>query len=88
MDAFRRQCGKLAMLAMLGASVGCQTHIGGMTLPSPYYLKEKPDYITPASQFPLPNELHSMKAAAAQDNVGGGQGPGGAPMPMGHGGMR
>lgn len=56
--------GCLAGLAIVG-SVGCQTYIGGMTLPSAYYLKQKPSYISPASQFPLPRELAQQQAAAA-----------------------
>jgi hypothetical protein len=45
--------------------VGCQTWEGGMTLPSPHYLKDSPDYIPRKSPFDLPNELREMQRNAA-----------------------
>jgi hypothetical protein len=42
---------------------GCQTYpagMGGMTLPSPHYLKHYPQYFTPEQAFPLQRELDSM----------------------------
>lgn len=60
-------CGAASLL-LLG-STGCQTYIGGMTLPSAYYLKQKPSYIQPASQFPLPRELAQQQAAYAASNM-------------------
>jgi hypothetical protein len=53
---------------LLGASLGCQTWVGGMTLPSPDYLKDKPDYIQPAPTYPHSKELASMQKALADAN--------------------
>ena len=63
-----RLAGCVAGLALLG-SLGCQSYIGGMTLPSPHYLKQRPSYIEPASQFPLPKELAQQQAAYAAANM-------------------
>lgn len=46
------------------AAVGCQTYpagFGGMTLPSPHYLKHYPQYFPPDDRFPLQRELDSMQ---------------------------
>jgi hypothetical protein len=58
----------VAALALLG-SLGCQTYMGGMTLPSPHYLKQRPSYLEPASQYPLPKELAQQQAAYAAANL-------------------
>lgn len=50
-----------ALAAGLACSMGCQTYIAGMTLPSPDYLKDKPDYIQKAPQFGLGRELSNMQ---------------------------
>jgi hypothetical protein len=50
--------------ASLSVSLGCQTWVGGMTLPSPHYLDDNPDYIAPKPAFPLPRELAAQQAAA------------------------
>jgi hypothetical protein len=52
---------------MLG-SVGCQTWVGGMTLPSPDYLRDKPDYIAPAPLYKHSRELASMQRAMDEAN--------------------
>jgi hypothetical protein len=39
---------------------GCQTYFGGMTLPSPHYLKHPPQYFPPDPQFPLQREYDQM----------------------------
>ena len=49
----------------VGTSSGCQTWVGGMTLPSGRYLQHPPQYIPPSPAFPLPRELASQEAAAA-----------------------
>lgn len=78
--------------AGLGISVaaltGCQTYpagFGGMTLPSPHYLKHYPQYFPPDPPFPLQRELDSMQnAEGLVPGVGpGGVGPAGrgAPIP-------
>ncbi len=61
----RRGLAGLALSAGLGLSLGCQTWVGGMTLPSGHYLKDSPDYLTPGPQFPLGNELAAMQAASS-----------------------
>ena len=53
---------------LLGASLGCQTWVGGMTLPSPDYLHDKPDYIQPAPTYKHTKELASMQKAMADAN--------------------
>ncbi|MBN9522232.1 hypothetical protein J0H58_27560 [bacterium] len=47
--------------AALGlGQAGCQTWVGGMTLPSPRYLQHYPQYFPPDPSFPLPRELATM----------------------------
>jgi hypothetical protein len=47
--------------AALGCGLtGCQTWVGGMTLPSPRYLEHYPQYFPPDPAFPLPRELASQ----------------------------
>jgi hypothetical protein len=67
MRTFRRE--RLFVLGAVGllASMltGCQTWIGGMTLPSPHYLEHHPPQYFPAEpDFPLPNELNYQNEAA------------------------
>ncbi|QEL19427.1 hypothetical protein [Limnoglobus roseus] len=40
---------------------GCQTYFGGLTLPSPHYLKQRPQYFPPDPAFPLQREVDSMQ---------------------------
>jgi hypothetical protein len=59
-----------AMLTLaLVCGLGCQTWEGGMTLPSPHYLKDSPDYIPRKSAFDLPNELRQMQQNAVPGAV-------------------
>ena len=51
----------LFALAMLG-STGCSVYNSGLTLPNPYYLKNRPQYHPRGTEFPFPNE-----AAVLQD---------------------
>ena len=51
----------LGMGVALTSLTGCQTYYGGMTLPSPHYLKHSPQYFTPDPTFPLQRELDSMQ---------------------------
>jgi hypothetical protein len=56
-------------------SAGCQTWLGGMTLPSGQYLTDNPDYVPPGPSFPLPRELAAQQAAAkASEGTGGATG--------------
>lgn len=65
--------GCLGFIAATG--VGCQTWVGGMTLPSPDYLKDKPDYFSPAPQYKHAHELSSMQRAMADTNPDAGYAP-------------
>jgi hypothetical protein len=57
------------------ALTGCQTWVGGMTLPSPRYLEHQPQYFPPDPPFPLPRELASQEDPdAAARRMGGGAG--------------
>jgi hypothetical protein len=55
-------------VAGLGLSVsmltGCQTWIGGMTLPSPHYLEHPPQYFPEEPNFPLERELNYQEETA------------------------
>jgi hypothetical protein len=53
---------------VVATGVGCQTWVGGMTLPSPDYLKDKPDYFSPAPQYKHARELTSMQRSLAETN--------------------
>ena len=51
-------------LTAAAVAAGCQTYpagFGGMTLPSPHYLKHYPQYFPPDDRFPLQRELDSMQ---------------------------
>jgi len=62
----------LAALGMgLMGSIGCQTWVAGMTLPSGYYLEHRPQYFKPDPDFPLEKELATMQGQDALINGGG-----------------
>ena len=44
-------------------STGCQSHVGGQTLPSPYYLTDDVQYFPAGPEFKLSREAAAMKAA-------------------------
>jgi hypothetical protein len=72
----------------LACSSGCQTVMGGMTLPSPRYLEHYPQYFTPDPSFPLPRELASQEDPEGAIRRAGGVGgvapvAPGAPVPVG-----
>jgi hypothetical protein len=54
----------------LAALTGCQTWVGGMTLPSGHYLQHQPQFFPPSPPFPLPRELAAQQAAAAAATPG------------------
>jgi hypothetical protein len=67
MRTFRRE--RLLVLSAVGLIAGmltgCQTWMGGMTLPSPHYLEHhNPQYFPQEPQFPLPNEMNYQNEAA------------------------
>jgi hypothetical protein len=55
----------------LACSSGCQTQMGGMTLPSGRYLDHYPQYFAPDPQHPLPRELASQEDPAGEARRGG-----------------
>ena len=70
LDKWRRPVRTLLMGLVVGASlsasVGCQSDIGGQTLPSPWYLTDDPQYFPAGSEFKLRNEAAAMKARAQE----------------------
>ena len=51
--------------ALLLAATGCQVEMGGVTLPSPYYLTDDVQYYAPApSEFKLSREAAAMQEQA------------------------
>jgi hypothetical protein len=54
----------LTLFATIGLS-GCQSDIGGQTLPSPYYMSDDVQYF-PHPTFKLAREAAAQKAAAEQ----------------------
>jgi len=53
----------VAVLAAAGLT-GCQTNVGGQTLPSPYYLDDDVQYHPPGPEFLLSREAAAMKQYA------------------------
>ena len=53
--------GGLGLLAAAGAA-GCQSDIGGQTLPSPYWQTDDVQYFPPGPEFKLSREAAAMKA--------------------------
>jgi hypothetical protein len=51
----------LGLLVGIGLT-GCQTDVGGQTLPSPYYMSDDVQYFPPGMEFPLSKEAAAMKA--------------------------
>ena len=49
-----------AVAAAAAAGVGCQSRLGGVPYPTPYYLKHPPTYLPPDPAFPLQRERDSM----------------------------
>jgi hypothetical protein len=59
-----RCCKRLGVAAaglLLVGLTGCQTWVGGMTLPSPYYMDHRPQYFRPDPDFPLEKELATQQ---------------------------
>ena len=51
----------------MAALSGCQSHLGGQTLPSPYYVEDDVQYFAPApSEMKLTREAAVMKEYNAQ----------------------
>ena len=58
----------LGVAILFGAlsSIGCTVHTNGMTLPSPDWLKQRPQYFPSGPQFPLSQEKAMMDAERAE----------------------
>ncbi len=53
------------------SATGCQSHIAGQTLPSPYYLTDDVQYFAPGSENKLAHESAAMKAFDADQAAQG-----------------
>lgn len=51
----------LCLVTMLCLSTGCQSNVGGQTLPSGYYLDDDVQYFAPGARNPLQNETAKLK---------------------------
>ena len=60
-----RLCTVLA-IAGLGLFTGCQSQIGGQTLPSPHYLTDDVQYFAPTGEMKLQREAAIMQEYSAQ----------------------
>jgi hypothetical protein len=69
---------------LLVGLTGCQTWVGGMTLPSGYYMDHRPQYFRPDPEFPLQKELATQQGYDRLA-IGAGGGPGPAVPLEGHG---
>lgn len=56
------------MAAAVG-STGCQSSIGGQTLPSPWYLTDDVQYYAPGTEFKLSREAAALKAYKAEQDL-------------------
>ena len=55
------QLGLLACGLLSTAATGCQTTIGGQTLPSAYYLDDDVQYFPAGPEFMLPNQVRALE---------------------------
>jgi hypothetical protein len=55
----------LGLMAALGLT-GCQSDVGGQTLPSPYYMGDDVQYFPPGPEFKLSQEAAAQKTAKEQ----------------------
>ena len=58
-------CGLVTAIGL----TGCQVHIGGQTLPSPYYLDDDVQYFAPGPEFKLAEEAAAMQEYAAEQEL-------------------
>jgi hypothetical protein len=52
-----------AGLLGIAVNTGCQVHVAGQTLPSPYYLTDDVQYFPAGPENKLANETAALKAA-------------------------
>ena len=55
------------VLPGLAIATGCQVDVGGMTLPSPYYMQDDVQYFAPGPEFKLSREAAALQAAAQEE---------------------
>jgi len=60
--------GSLCLLMAVGTS-GCQSSIGGQTLPSPYYLDDDIQYFPAGHEFKLFREAAALQAARESEEL-------------------
>ena len=56
-----RTLGLLTGCLLMGSLAGCQTTVGGQTLPSPDYLRDDIQYFPAGPEFLLPNTVRAME---------------------------
>lgn len=71
----------LGTWGLLSAASGCQTTIGGQTLPSAHYLTDDIQFFPAGDEFLLPNQVRAMEEyrasqAGFEAELGGGRGGG------------
>ena len=64
--------GILCVAALLSAASfsGCQSSVGGLTLPSAYYFKDDIQYFPSGPEFKLSKEAAAMKTASPEPQPG------------------
>ncbi|MFO0014534.1 MAG: hypothetical protein ACK553_17505 [Planctomycetota bacterium] len=64
----------LASTVLCGLSLnsGCQVHVAGQTLPSPYYLMDDVQYFPAGSENKLANETAALKAEREESRTAAG----------------
>lgn len=62
----------LGLAAVCSSSVGCQTTIGGQTLPSAYYLKDDLQYFPPGPEFKLSKQVQAIEEYKLRQQGGAG----------------
>jgi hypothetical protein len=69
----KNRAGKLLLSAVgcyaIAFATGCQSDIGGQTLPSPYYLTDDIQYFQTGPKFKLSQEAAAMKAYRESQNL-------------------
>ncbi|MCA8999585.1 MAG: hypothetical protein KDA80_21500 [Planctomycetaceae bacterium] len=58
-----------AGLVAFGGLCGCQTHMGGQTLPSAYYLRDDVQYFPAGPETQLPNKRRAIEEYKASQEV-------------------
>lgn len=69
------------VLLQTAASVGCQSTVGGQTLPSAYYLRDDVQYFPPGPEFVLTRQVEAIEEykLRQQGAAGAVEAPGPAP---------